>query len=49
MTESESFVEVESYKRAAKVENAVWNYKGLAIHAIPQFHEHAADIIRKTL
>jgi 2-polyprenyl-3-methyl-5-hydroxy-6-metoxy-1,4-benzoquinol methylase len=49
MTESESFVEVESYKRAAKIENAVWNYKGLAIHAIPQIHEHAGDIIRKAL
>jgi SAM-dependent methyltransferase len=49
IVEAESFVAIESYKRAATVENAVWNYKGLAIHAIPQIHEYAGALVQKTL
>jgi 2-polyprenyl-3-methyl-5-hydroxy-6-metoxy-1,4-benzoquinol methylase len=49
MSESESFVEIESYKRAATVENAGWNYKGLTIHAIPQIHEYVGELVQKKL
>jgi SAM-dependent methyltransferase len=35
---------VETYRRAAEVEGAIWNYKGLAIHAEPEIHERIGEL-----
>jgi SAM-dependent methyltransferase len=50
MTGSEGFVAVESYRKAAQqTETAVWNYKGLAIHALPAIHEYVGEMLRTSL
>jgi hypothetical protein len=45
----DSHVQVDSYKKAAEVSGAIWNYKGLAIHALPAIHERAGAIIQSQL
>jgi cyclopropane fatty-acyl-phospholipid synthase-like methyltransferase len=49
MESSKSFVAVDSYRKAATKDAAVWNYKGLTIHALPQVHEHIAGILKANL
>jgi SAM-dependent methyltransferase len=50
MDASRSFVAVDSYRKAAGAEaTAVWNYKGLTIHADPRLHEHVAEIVKSAL
>ncbi len=49
MQHSRSFVAVNSYRQAAAKDCAVWNYKGLTIHAPPQVHQHIAGIVAACL
>lgn len=46
---SKSFVVLDSYREAAHADSAVWNYKGLAIHAVPVIHEHVAKVVKASL
>jgi len=49
MQQSESFVAVESFRLAAASNDAVCHYKGLAIHALPQIHEHVGRLAARLL
>jgi len=50
MTESDSFTVLHNYRKAtASEETAIWNYKGLEIHAVPQIHDHVGEIVRSSL
>jgi 2-polyprenyl-3-methyl-5-hydroxy-6-metoxy-1,4-benzoquinol methylase len=50
MTISDSYVAVDSYRRAAQdTKTAVWNYKGLAIHALPEIHQHVGMLVGSAL
>ena len=46
---SKSFVVVDSYRKAAARTGAVWNYRGLTIHADPRIHEHVAALVKASL
>jgi SAM-dependent methyltransferase len=50
MTISDSYVAVENYRKAAAHTSvAPWNYRGLAIHAIPEIHHHVGALLQKSL
>lgn len=50
MSMSDSYVAVESYRKAARnTETPIWNYRGLAIHAIPEIHQHVGALLQQSL